>query len=144
MSKLGIQYLNTNFKVISRIKEKEKAFVFHVQGRVIPSSALILAGSMDWLTTTIGLNYFGASEANPFISGIASQSLLAFTAVKLLTTLFVGLIFYQAERCLLKTEDKTSRSFKWTRLTLKMAYVGATAMLIVAVINNLSILIQAF
>jgi hypothetical protein len=117
--------------------------VFHVHVRAFPSSALILAGSLDWLTTVVGLNYFGAVEANPFISGVANQNLLAFTALKLMTTLFVGLIFYQADKCLLKTEDKTTKSFKWTRLTLKMAYFGATAMLIVAVINNLSILVQA-
>ncbi len=114
--------------------------MFHVHVRTFPSSALILAGSMDWLTTVLGLNFFGAAEANPFISGIANQNILAFTAIKLLTTLFVGLIFYQADKCLLKTEDKTTKSFKWTRLTLKMAYVGATAMLIMAVINNILIL----
>jgi hypothetical protein len=103
-----------------------------------------MAGSMDWLTTVVGLNYFGAVEANPFISGIANQNLLAFTAIKLLTTLVVGLIFYQADKCLLRTEDKTTKSFKWTRLTLKMAYIGATALLIIAVINNVSVLIRAF
>jgi hypothetical protein len=118
--------------------------VFHVNVRRFPSSALIMAGSMDWLTTVVGLNYFGAVEANPFIAGIASQNLLAFTAIKLLTTAIVGLIFYQADKCLLQTEDKTTKSFKWTRLILKMAYVGAVAMLIVAVLNNLLILLHAF
>ncbi len=117
--------------------------MLHVNVRRFPSSALIAAGSMDWLTTVIGLKYFGAIEANPFISGIAHQNLLAFTAIKLLTTAVVALIFYQADKCLLRTEDKTTKTFKWTRLTLKMAYIGATAMLIVAVINNLSILVQS-
>ncbi len=117
--------------------------MFHVSVRRFPSSALIAAGSMDWLTTVIGLNYFGAVEANPFISGIAHQNLFAFTAIKLLTTAIVGLIFYQANKCLLRTDDKTTKTFKWTRLTLKMAYIGATAMLIVAVINNLSIIAQS-
>ncbi len=100
-------------------------------------------GSMDWLTTVVGINYFGAVEANPFIANIAHQSLPAFTVVKLFTTLIVGLIFYQANKCLLKTSDKTTRSFKWTRLILRTAYIGATAMLLVAVINNLLIMIQA-
>jgi len=98
---------------------------------------------MDWLTTVVGISYFGAIEANPFIAGIAHQSLPAFTAVKLFTTLMVALIFYQANKCLLKTDDKTTRTFKWTRLTLRTAYIGATAMLLVAVINNLLIVIQA-
>ncbi len=112
--------------------------------RTIPSLALVLMGSMDWLTTIVGINYFGAVEANPFIANIANQSLLTFTAVKLLTTLTVGLIFYQANKFLQKTDDKTTKTFKWTRLTLRTAYIGATAMLLVAVINNLSIVIQAF
>lgn len=111
--------------------------------RTVPSLAILLMGSMDWLTTVIGINYFGAVEANPFIANIAHQSLPAFTVVKLLTTLIVGLIFYQANKCLLKTNDKTTKSFKWTRLILRTAYIGATAMLLVAVINNLLIVIQA-
>jgi len=83
--------------------------VFRVNVRTFPSSGLILAGSMDWLTTIIGLNYFGAIEANPFISGIAHENAAVFTAIKLLTTLLVGLIFYQANKCLLKTADKTTQ-----------------------------------
>ena len=111
--------------------------------RTVPSLALMLMGSMDWLTTIVGITYFGAVEANPVIANIASQSLPAFTAVKLLTTLMVGLIFYQAEKSLLKTQNQTSKAFKWTRITLRTAYIGATAMLLVAVINNLSIVLQA-
>lgn len=110
--------------------------------RTIPSLAILLMGSMDWLTTVVGINYFGAVEANPFIAYIAHQSLPAFTVVKLFTTLIVGLVFYQANKCLLKTNDKTTKSFKWTRLILRTAYIGATAMLLVAVINNLLIVFQ--
>jgi len=111
--------------------------------RTVPSLAILLMGSMDWLTTVVGITYFGAVEANPFIAGIAHQNLLAFTAVKLFTTLIIGLVFYQANRCLLKTSDKTTRTFKWTKLVLRTAYIGATAMLLVAVINNLLIVAQA-
>ena len=111
--------------------------------RAVPSFTLILMGSMDWLTTMIGIFYFGAVEANPFIADIASTSLPAFTAIKLITTIVVGLLFYQAEKSLLKTRDKASQSFKWTRITLKAAYVGATALLFFAVLNNLLVVIRA-
>ena len=113
------------------------------QVRAFPSLALVLAGSMDWLTTVIGLTYFGAIEANPFIAGVASQSLPLFTAIKLCTTFVVGLIFYQANRSLQQTQDKTSKSFKWTKIVLRTAYIGATAMLLFAVVNNLIIVINA-
>jgi Domain of unknown function (DUF5658) len=65
-------------------------------------------GSMDWLTTIIGIFYFGAVEANPFIANIANTSRPAFTTVKLSTTILVGLLFYQAKKLLQKTQDKKS------------------------------------
>ena len=117
--------------------------MFHVSVRRFPSSALIAAGSMDWLTTVIGLTYFGAIEANPFISNIANQSLALFTAVKLCTTFVVGLLFYQANKSLQQTHDKTTKTFKWTKFGLRTAYMGATAMLLVAVVNNLLIVINS-
>ncbi len=137
---MGIQYLNSQSYYMHN-RRKEKAEVFHV--RAFPSLALVLAGSMDWLTTIIGLTYFGAIEANPFIANIASQSLPLFTGIKLCTTFIVGLLFYQANKSLQQTQDKTSKSFKWTKYILKTAYVAATAMLLVAVVNNLIILINS-
>jgi Domain of unknown function (DUF5658) len=63
--------------------------------RTVPSFGFILMGSIDWLTTIIGIFYFGVVEANPFIANIASTSLPAFTTVKLATTIVVGLLFYR-------------------------------------------------
>ena len=92
---------------------------------------------MDWLTTIIGIAYFGAVESNPFMAGLTSTSLITFTAVKLATTLFVALLFYKAEKTLLVAADKTSRSFMLTRIVLRAAYIIATALLLAAVVNNL-------
>jgi hypothetical protein len=100
-------------------------------------------GSMDWFTTIIGIFYFGAVEANPFIAEITRTSLPAFTTIKLATTVIVGLLFLQAEKSLLKTQDKTSQSFKWTRIILRTAYVTITLMLLIAVINNLLVVVRA-
>ena len=92
---------------------------------------------MDWLTTIIGIVYFGAVESDPFMAGLTSTSLITFTAVKLATTLFVALLFYKAEKNLLVAPDKTSRSFMLTRIVLRAAYIIATALLLAAVVNNL-------
>jgi hypothetical protein len=100
-------------------------------------------GSMDWLTTIIGIVYFGAVESNPFMAGLTSTSLITFTAVKLATTLFVALLFYKAEKNLLVAPDKTSRSFMLTRIVLRAAYLIATAMLLAAVVNNLLVVVKA-
>ena len=99
-------------------------------------SFLILIGSMDWLTTIIGIVYFGAVEANPFLSEIARTNLPAYTAIKLSTAVFVGFLFYKAETTLYRAQDKNSRGFTWTRHVLRGAYVGSVVFLLIAVLNN--------
>lgn len=111
--------------------------------KAVPSSALFLVGSMDWLTTIVGIACFGAVESNPFIAGITGASLIAFTVIKLLTTVFIGLLFYQGERMLLGTPDKSSRSFQYMRIMLRGACVAATGFLLFAVVNNLIVVASA-
>jgi hypothetical protein len=111
--------------------------------RAVPSLSLILMGSMDWLTTIIGIVYFGAVEGNPFLADITRTSLPAFTAIKLSTTIMIGLLFYTAEKTLLRTPDKSTRSFKCARIILRAAYIIATAFLLFAVLNNLIVVVNA-
>ena len=96
---------------------------------------------MDWLTTIIGIVYFGAVESNPFLSDITETSLPVFSVVKLSTTIIVGLLFYKAEKTLLGTPDKNTRSFKCSRLILRTAYIIATLLLLFAVLNNLTVVV---
>lgn len=103
----------------------------------VPCLSFILMGSMDWLTTIIGIAYFGAVEGNPFLAEITRTNLPAFTAIKLSTTIIVGLLFYKAEKTLLRAQDKTSRSFRFTHIILKGTYITATVLLLIAVLNNL-------
>ncbi|MCW4019394.1 MAG: DUF5658 family protein [Candidatus Bathyarchaeota archaeon] len=108
-----------------------------------PTMLLALMGSMDCLTTVIGILYFGAVELNPFIAGVISTNLPAFIVLKLTTTLFVCLIFVQAEKILMKTQNKTTKAFTWTHRLLKVAYIGVIAFLVVVVANNLLVLANA-
>jgi len=59
-------------------------------------SGIVLVGLLDWATTITGIVFCGATEANPFISGLTKSSLILFSAVKLLAVAFVGLAFYKA------------------------------------------------
>jgi hypothetical protein len=111
--------------------------------RAVPSLALVLMGSMDWLTTIIGIVYFEAIEGNPFLADITMTSLPVFTAIKLSTTIIVGLMFYKAEKMLLRTPDKNTRSFQCTRIILRSAYIIATTLLLAAVLNNLLVVVKA-
>jgi hypothetical protein len=107
------------------------------------SLALVIAGTMDLLTTIIGITFFGAVESNPFIASIAGASLPAFTVIKIATTACLGLLFYKGEHMLLEIQDKASRSFKCTRVMLKGACVAATGFLLFAVVNNLIVVANA-
>jgi hypothetical protein len=122
-------------------ERREEASILKI--RAVPSLALVLIGSMDWLTTIIGILYFGAFEGNPFIADIARTSLPAFTAIKLSIIMFAGLLFCMAERILLRTQDKNSRSFRYTRFILRGAYIAATVFLLIAVLNNLIVFARA-
>ena len=105
---------------------------------------LVLMGSMDCLTTVIGILYFGAVELNPLIAGVVSTNLTAFAVLKLTSTFFVCLIFYQAEKILMKSQDKTAKSVTATHKLLKIAYAGIIIFLFVTVANNVIVLLNAF
>jgi hypothetical protein len=123
--------------------KKEKGGSKILRVRAVPGLSLFLMGSMDWLTTVIGIVYFGAVEGNPFLADVVSTSLPAFTAIKLSTTIIIAFLFHKADKMLLKTQDKTNRSFRYARLMLRCAYIMATALLLFAVLNNLLIVVQA-
>ena len=101
---------------------------------------LILMGYMDWLTTIIGIFYFGAVEANPFFVEMTRTNLVAFTAVKLMTTIFVGLLYYLGERMLLRLKDRKSGSFLCARIILRAGFVVTTVILLSAILNNIIVI----
>jgi hypothetical protein len=122
-------------------KGKEKASMLRI--RAVPSLTLVLMGSIDWLTTVIGIVYFGAVEGNPFLAGIARTSLPAFTAIKLSTTIIIGLLFYNAEKILPRSPDKSAWSYRCARIVLRIGYAVAMALLLAAVVNNLLVVVKA-
>jgi len=112
--------------------------------RIYPTLLLAIMGSMDCLTTVIGILYFGAVELNPFIAGVVSTNLPAFIFLKLITTVFICLIFIQAEKILMKTKNKSTKTFSWTQKLLKSASAGIIVFLIIVVVNNLIVLFNTF
>jgi hypothetical protein len=109
--------------------------------RTYPTLLLALMGSMDCITTVIGILYFGAVELNPFIAGVVSTNLPAFVILKLTTTVFVCLIFIQAEKILMKTQN--TKAFSGTQAILEVGYVGVIVFLAVVVTNNAIMLANA-
>ena len=97
-------------------------------------------GSIDCLTTVIGTLYFGTVELNPLIAGLVSTNLPAFIIIKLAVTVCVWLIFVQAEKTLMKTLNKKSKSFTIAYNTLRVAYAGIVLFLVIVVANNILVL----
>jgi 4-amino-4-deoxy-L-arabinose transferase-like glycosyltransferase len=116
--------------------------MYMLKSEVFPSFILIIMGSIDCLTTVIGVLYFGAIELNPFLAGIVSTNILAFLAIKVSATLFIGFTYIQANKTLNKTMNKNTKSFKYSHGLVKIAYACLLAFLIVVVVNNLSILLS--
>ena len=104
---------------------------------------LLMMGSIDWLTTILGLTYFGAAEGNPFIASLANTNLPAFAVVKMGTVFFVAFIFYQIEKTLSKSQDKKKENSKRNFYLIRSLQVASAIVLMVATINNTLIIAAA-
>jgi hypothetical protein len=109
---------------------------------VIPSLIIILMGSIDCVTTVIGVFYSGDRELNPLMAGIVSSGIGAFLAVKIGATLFIALTYIFARQVLMRMPDKNSSAFHYSFKFLTFAYAGLICYLFLAVTNNLLVLIR--
>jgi len=114
---------------------------YALKSEVFPSFFIILLGSIDCLTTVIGLLYSRAVELNPFMAGIISINVIGFLALKISATFFIGFTYILAKRTLNRTVDKSTKVFNYSRRLIKGAYAGLMLFLIATVINNLTILL---
>lgn len=108
---------------------------------LLPSFVLVLMGSMDCLTTVIGVIYFGAAELNPILSGVVHSSIVAFMVLKLTATLCIAGTYILAKKMLNKTADKTTKSFRFSNVFVKSAYTGLVVFLLMIVANNLAVML---
>jgi uncharacterized membrane protein len=123
------------------LRRKEQASMYALKSEVFPSFVLILMGSIDCLTTVIGVVYFGASELNPFMTGIVSTSIVAFLVLKISATFLIGFTYILAKRALNQTPNKESKYFKYSNRLMNGVYASLMVFLIVVVINNLAVLL---
>jgi len=114
---------------------------YALKSDVFPSFVLILMGSLDCLTTVIGVLYFGAAELNPLMTGIVSTNIVAFLALKISATFLIGFTYILAKRTLDKTLNKESKSFKYSNRFMKAAYAGLMVFLFMVIVNNLTVLL---
>src|SRR5271169_4772797 len=114
--------------------------MYTLKAEVFPSFLIILLGSIDCITTVVGVMYFGASELNPFMTGSVNSSVIGFLILKISATLLIGFTYIYAKRTLNKEMDKNTKAFKVSCKVMKGAYAGIMIFLIFTVINNLIVL----
>lgn len=108
---------------------------------MLPSCILILMGTIDCVTTVIGIGFRGAAELNPFLAGIVSN-IPAFMALKLSATLCIAGTYILANKILNGASDKTTKSFKYSSYGMKVAYAGLVLFLAIVVVNNFTVLLS--
>ena len=102
---------------------------------------LILMGSIDCLTTVVGVLYHGATELNPFMTGIVNSNIGDFLVVKIAATIFTTFTYILANRTLMKTQNQSTKVFKYSLKLIKATYVGIIMFLVIIVANNFLILL---
>jgi hydrogenase-4 membrane subunit HyfE len=99
-------------------------------------SAIILVGLMDLLTTVVGITFFGATETNPLLAGIAGTNMILMSVIKLIAVTATGLAFYKAIGLSKSLNGGLTKRF--VDAGFSFTFIGLT----VVVISNLSVLMQ--
>ncbi len=97
-------------------------------------------GSIDCVTTVIGISFRGAAELNPVLAGVVTN-IPAFMVLKLSATLCVAGTYILANKTLNQASDKTTRTFRYSSYGMKVAYAGLVLFLAIVVINNFTVLL---
>ncbi len=92
---------------------------------------LVLMGTLDWLTTILGVAVFGATEVNPLLTGLTTTNLVLFTTLKLGIVAVIGLLFYKAGNA-----EFTKNKFQVVGHFPEFAYSFSLVFLTFVVVNN--------
>jgi hypothetical protein len=99
-------------------------------------TTIILIGTLDWLTTVVGIVFFGATENNPLLANFTQTNMLLFSAIKLTAITITGILFYKAETKA-KLSNEISPSLK---KFVNSGYLISLFALSAVVLNNFSVI----
>jgi Domain of unknown function (DUF5658) len=109
-----------------------------VKREILFCTTLIFIGTLDFLTTIVGIEFFGATETNFLLAGLTQTNILLFSAVKITAITLTALLFYKAE-----TKAKiTNQISPIAKKFLKSGYATCLLVLSFVVLNNLSAIIN--
>jgi hypothetical protein len=109
-----------------------------VKKEVLLCMTLILIHTLDWLTTTVGIVFFGAPETNALLANLTQSNMLLFSAVKLSAITLGGLVFHKAE-----TKSKlNSQISPFAKKFLNSGYAIFLFTLTTIVLNNFAAIVK--
>jgi hypothetical protein len=112
--------------------------MYMVKKALVFATTIILIGTLDWLTTIVGIVFFGATETNPLLSNFTQTNMLAFSTIKLAAITVTGLLFYKAE-----TKSKVSNEISpHVKKIVNSGYLISLFALSAVVFNNFSVIAQ--
>ena len=94
---------------------------------------LILMGFLDWLTTVLGVLYFGAVELNPLFASIINSNILVYSGIKLSAAVLIGFLFYKGYAI----EKAPGINSHLGKLCMGSGYFASVTALTVVVANNI-------
>lgn len=108
-----------------------------LRSMMFPGYIIFFLGSIDCLTTVIGIIYSKTNELNPFMAAIISTGIGTFVVVKIAATAFIASTYTLANQTLMKAQNKDGKCFKYSYRLIKASYIGIITFLAVVVVNNL-------
>ncbi len=116
----------------------KEAIDYMVKREILFCTTLIFIGTLDFLTTIVGIEFFGATETNFLLAGLTQTNILLFSAVKITAITLTALLFYKAETKVKITNQISPIAKKF----LKSGYATCLLVLSFVVLNNLSAIIN--
>jgi hypothetical protein len=98
--------------------------------------AIMLMGFLDWLTTVVGIVFFGATEVNPLLAGVTKSSMMLFSVVKLTAVVLAGFMFHKAAAL----GNQAASDWRFTSRLLDGGRSIAVFGLLAVVANNISVM----
>ena len=99
---------------------------------------LVFCGLIDCITTVVGIVWFGATEGNPLFAAVTETNLFAFSGIKVVAVVFIGVLFYKAG-----SAGKIEGSgFQVGSRFLQVAYSLSLLTMLTVVTNNVLVVAQ--
>jgi Domain of unknown function (DUF5658) len=108
---------------------------------MFPGYLIFFLGSIDCLTTVIGIMNSKTYELNPLMAAIIGTGIGTFVVVKIAATTFIASTYILANQTLLKAHNKDGKCFKYSSKLIKASCIGIITFLVVVIVNNLLIIL---